>query len=369
MLAWEEILSSNSFADHITVRFLEAHESEVLVDLISEAYGDSYDAEWVYQPDAIAERIERNTLRSAVGQLADGTILGHMALMKENNVDQVMHAGVAVVRDAARGHHLFERLKRFAAEWAAEAGYLGLFSEATAAHPYSQKANIALGAHETGFLLGWIPASVRNSAQTNAPTSSDQHRQSVALFYLKLNDGPTRPMFVPDQYQNITHNILTTSGLHGHIEIAGDTQQIAEFTEYLLEPKDDHNLTIIHVTEVGADLADVIEELRKQEIHGNTRDAVYLDLPLDQPATQTVFNEHHTEINFFFAGIFPNTHRKGDVLRLQSFANIDLHIADIELASDHGREILNFVLKDGELSSTVNTMDMIEPTMNRHQGT
>jgi serine/threonine-protein kinase RsbW len=66
------------------------------------------------------------------------------------------------------------------------AGYLGLFSEATAAHPYSQTANIALGAHETGFLLGWIPASVTN----NAAQVSDEHRQSVALFDLKLNDGP-----------------------------------------------------------------------------------------------------------------------------------------------------------------------------------
>lgn len=369
MLAWEEILSSNSSADRITVRFLEAHESEVLVDLIREAYGDSYDAEWVYQPDAIAERIERNTLRSAVGQLADGTILGHMALMVESSGDHVMHAGVAVVRDTARGHHLFERLKRFAAEWATEAGYLGLFSEATAAHPFSQKANIALGAHETGFLLGWIPASVRNSAQTNVPTASDQHRQSVALFYLKLNDGPKRPMFVPDRYQNICQNILSTSGLHGHVEIAGDIQHIAEFTEYLLEPKDDHNLTIIHVTEVGADLADVVEGLRVQEIHGNTRDAVYLDLPLEQPATQIVFNKHHAKMNFFFAGVFPNKHRTGDVLRLQSFADINLHTADIELASDHGRVVLDFVLKDGELSSTVNTMDMIKPTTNRHQGT
>ena len=36
----------------------------------------------------------------------------------------------------------------------------GMYSEATAAHPYSQRANIELGAHETGFLLGWIPASV-----------------------------------------------------------------------------------------------------------------------------------------------------------------------------------------------------------------
>ena len=65
---------------------------------------------------------------------------------------------------AARGQHLFTRTKRFLMDWARERGLAGMFSEATAAHPYSQRANIELGAHETGFLLGWIPASVDNDA-------------------------------------------------------------------------------------------------------------------------------------------------------------------------------------------------------------
>ena len=64
----------------------------------------------------------------------------------------------------------------------------GMYSEATAAHPYSQRANIELGAHETGFLLGWIPASVSNDAAGEARRG----RQSAALFYTKLNDGHER---------------------------------------------------------------------------------------------------------------------------------------------------------------------------------
>lgn len=91
----------------VYIRFLAAEESSVLVDLIRESYGDTYDAEWVYQPEQIAHRINTNTLRSAIGHLSDGTILGHMALMVEETTERVMHAGVAVVRDAARGHHVF----------------------------------------------------------------------------------------------------------------------------------------------------------------------------------------------------------------------------------------------------------------------
>ena len=113
--------------DEVHIRFLAAEESSVLVDLVREAYGDTYDAEWVYQPDQIAHRINAKTLRSAIGHLSDGTILGHMALMVEETTERVMHAGVAVVRDAARGHHVFEKLKRFSAQWATQTGSLGLF--------------------------------------------------------------------------------------------------------------------------------------------------------------------------------------------------------------------------------------------------
>lgn len=331
-----------SDTENISTRFLEAHEAEVLVDLIRETYGDTYDAAWVYQPNEIAARINDNRLRSAIGYLADGTILGHMALMIEESAERVLHAGVAVVRDAARGHHLFERMKRFSAEWATEAGYLGLFSEATAAHPYSQKANIALGAHETGFLLGWIPDSVNN----NAAHTADKHRQSVALFYLKLNDGPLRPMYVPRKYQEITESIVSTSGLHSYLADADPNTTIPDSSEFEVEPKDDHNLSIIHVTQVGHDLLKVLNGERERQLIEAGRDAVYVDLPLQAHATQLVIDATTDQTKFGFAGVFPNRERNGDVLRLQSFADIDLHVEDISIASDHGRELLDFIVGD-----------------------
>lgn len=328
--------------EEIHLRFLEAHEAEVLVDLIAQTYGDSYDAQWVYRPTEIAARINNNQLRSVIGYLANGTVLGHMALMVEENAEGVLHAGVAVVRDAARGQHLFERMKQFSADWATTAGYLGLFSEATAAHPYSQKANIALGAHETGFLLGWIPASVTN----NAAQVSDVHRQSVALFYLKLNDGPLRSMYAPRRYQAIIRNIIETSGLHSYLADADQDTVIPRSTKIEIEMKDDHNLTVIHVTQVGLDLIDCINSERERQLVEIHRDAVYVDLPLQSHATQLVLDSFTGQTNFGFAGVFPNRERNGDVLRLQAFADIDLHVQDISIASDHGRELLDFILSD-----------------------
>lgn len=326
----------------VIIRFLEAHESEILVELIKESYGDSYDAEWVYEPHTIAERIRNNTLRSTVGQLADGTILGHMALMVEGGAERVVHAGVAVVRDAARGHHLFEKLKRFGSQWAAEAGYLGIFSEATAAHPYSQKANIALGAHETGILLGWIPDSVRNNAAVN----SNEYRQSVVLFYLKLNSGELRNMYVPTKYRAVVQKILDASGLYAVIAETPTEVVLPSETLFSVEEKEDHNSAIIHVTQLGQNFAEAVERARITLMVNEQHDVVYLDLPLDLPETEKVLNEQGSDLVFSFAGIFPNQLRHGDVLRLQAFNGVDLHIADIVTASDHGRELLEYILED-----------------------
>jgi serine/threonine-protein kinase RsbW len=326
----------------VIIRFLEAHESKVLVELIKESYGDSYDAEWVYDPEKIAERIRNNTLRSTIGQLADGTILGHLALMMEESAERVVHAGVAVVRDTARGHHLFEKLKRFGSHWATEAGYLGIFSEATAAHPYSQKANIKLGAHETGILLGWIPDTVHNNAAVNP----EGHRQSVVLFYLKLNHGDLRDMYVPKKYYEIVKKILEVSGLHAVIAQGPTNVTVPNETIFSIEEKADHNSAIIHVTEPGRDFTEAVERARITLMRNERRDAVYLDLPLDLPHTEIVLNNQGSDFAFSFAGVFPNQLRHGDVLRLQAFSGVDLHSADIVTASDHGRELLAYVLAD-----------------------
>ena len=112
---------------------------------------------------------------------------------------------------AARGQHLFTHTKRFLMDWAQEKGMAGMYSEATAAHPFSQRANVELGAHETGFLLGWIPASVSNDA-----AGGRRGRQSAALFYTKLNDGHERSVYAPERHRGIVGQHARAVRAAGH---------------------------------------------------------------------------------------------------------------------------------------------------------
>jgi serine/threonine-protein kinase RsbW len=322
-------------------RFLDPEEGAVLSEAIEAAYGDSYDVRWVYDAAAVSARLADGTYVSCVAESADGELLCHAGMSRTAAEDLVGHSGQAVTMPAARGQHLFTQTKRHLMEWARSRGMAGMYSEATAAHPYSQRANVELGARETGFLLGWIPASVSNDAAAGAP----RKRQSAALFYAKLNDGHERPVYAPERHRKVVGRTLELCELRGSLAEPPAGVELAQRTELHVDIDADHNLALITVHEPGADLEAAIAAERRHLFHQANLDAIYVDLPLETPATALVA-DHLERLGVSYAGIFPNTRTDGDVLRMQSLHRARVSAEDVAVASDHGRELLDYVLAD-----------------------
>jgi hypothetical protein len=322
-------------------RFLEPDEGFVLSKAIEAAYGDSYDLRWVYDPAEVSARLAAGTYVACVAESEDGRLLCHEGMSLGAAGDAVGHSGQAVTMPAARGQHLFTRTKRFLMDWATEQGLAGMYSEATAAHPYSQRANIELGAHETGFLLGWIPASVSN----DAAGQGRRGRQSAALFYTKLNDGHERPVYVPKRHREIVRQTIDLCKLRGTLAEPAADADLAERSELHVAVDRDHNLALITVHVPGADLEAVVAAERHHLFHRACLDAVYLDLPLNLPATALVA-DHLEALGVSYSGVFPNSRCDGDVLRMQSLHRVRIKADDVSVASDHGRELLEYVLAD-----------------------
>jgi hypothetical protein len=278
-----------------------------------------------------------------VAESAAGELLCHEGMSLGAAGDAVGHSGQAVTMPAARGQHLFTRTKRHLMDWAAERGLAGMYSEATAAHPYSQRANIELGAHETGFLLGWIPASVDN----DAASERRPRRQSAALFYTKLNDGHEREVYAPPGHREIVHRTLELCQLRGTLADPPAGSEPAARSELHVEIDAAHNLALITVKTPGTDLEEVVAAERHHLFHRRNLDAVYLDLPLESPAT-ALLADHLEHLGVSYAGIFPNHRADGDVLRMQSLHRARIADDDVAVASDHGRELLDYVLSDLE---------------------
>lgn len=324
----------------VTFRFLGSDEGTVLTGAIEAAYGQSYDLRWVYDPDEVGRRIAEGTYVSCVAESPAGELLCHMGMSLAAAGDAVAHSGQAVTLPAARGQHIFTRTKRWLMDWARERGLAGMYSEATAAHPYSQKANIDLGAHETGFLLGWIPASVSNDA-----AEGRRGRQSAALFYTKLNDGYERAVYAPARHRQIVAQTIEICRLRGELADPPPECGLEERSELHVEIDQDHNLALLTVYTPGADLDEAIGAERHHLFHHARVDALYIDLPLERPATALVAN-HLERLGVSYSGIFPNHRCDGDVLRMQSLHRVRVKADDVAVASDHGKELLEYVIAD-----------------------
>jgi hypothetical protein len=325
----------------VTFRFLGPDEGNVLTEAIEAAYGTTYDVRWVYDPLEVGARLADGRYVSCVAETASGELLCHEGMSLAAAGDAVAHSGQAVTLEAARGQHLFTRTKQVLMDWGQERGLAGMYSEATAAHPYSQKANIELGAHETGFLLGWIPATVENDAAAGVA----RRRNSAALFYTKLNDGHERRVYAPERHHEIVGQTLALCELRGTLAQPPAEFELPKRTEMHAEVDADHNLALLTVTVPGSDLEDVLGAERRLLFDQAGLDAIYIDLPLDTPATALVA-DHLERLGVSYSGIFPNSRADGDVLRMQSLHRVRVKADDVAVASDHGRELLDYVLAD-----------------------
>jgi len=231
-------------------------------------------------------------------------------------------------------------VKQHLAGWAADAGLYGLFSEATTAHPYSEKANVDLGAKEAGFLLAWIPATVANDAALDAIAC----RQAAALFYLRVNDGHERPLHVPERHRDVVATIVAVCDLRG--VVIADPPMAPSPDESVVHVLDrpDHNLAVLTVEEPGSDLVAVVGEERRRRFDAGL-DVLYVDLPMERPAAAWAADQLE-EHGVTFAGVFPNGRVAGDVLRLQVLNEVRPHPEGISTASAHGAELLAYVLDD-----------------------
>ena len=324
----------------VVFRFLGPDEGIVLREAIRAAYGESYDVRWVYDTAEVSARLEAGTYVSCVAETAEGELLCHDGMSLASPGDAVGHSGQAVTMPAARGQHLFTRTKRFLMDWARERGMAGMYSEATAAHPYSQRANVELGAHETGFLLGWIPASVSNDA-----AGVRRGRQSAALFYTKLNDGHERPVYAPERHHGIVGQTLELCELRGTLTEPPAGAELTERTDLHVAVDSDHNLALITVHVPGEDLEAAVAAERHHLFHLACLDAIYVDLPLDTPATALVADDLE-RLGVSYSGVFPNSRCDGDVLRMQSLHRVRITADDVAVASEHGQKLLDYVLAD-----------------------
>ena len=323
------------------IRMLGPSESTRLAEAVRAVYGETYPVQWTYDPEDVSRRISAGLLMSAIAETVDGQLLCHSGLLLNEPDDVVGHAGQALTLPAARGRHVFTTVKRYLVDWAKTLGLVGMYSEATAAHPYSQQALLDLGGHETGFMLGFIPASVENNA---ASAPSRQGRTSAALFFLRMRPGKERMLYAPTRHRDIVLETIDICGSLSYLAEAPVRPDLPPVSRVSIERDTGDNVAILVVTQAGRDLTARVDAERSR-LFDEGVDALYVDLPLDRPESAHV-SEALQELKLSYSGIFPNNQAAADVLRLQCLRNATAWSHDVAVASPHGAALLEYVIAD-----------------------
>jgi hypothetical protein len=331
------------WVDDLCLRLLAPSEGARLGEAVRAVYGETYPVQWTYDTDEVDRRIAAGLFIAAIAETADGELLCHSGLSLHAPGDVVGHAGQALTLPAARGRHVFTAVKRYLVEWASVLGLVGMYSEATAAHPYSQQALLDLGGHETGFMLGFIPDSVDNSA---ASPSTGGGRTSAALFYLRLGPGIDRIVYAPERHRVIVQATIAICGFRSRLAEAPGSGRLVSRSLFDIEVDAGDNVAVLTVQRAGEDLTSRVDAERTR-MFGQGVDALYVDLPLDRPESAYVGNALE-DLNLSYSGIFPNNQAVGDVLRLQCLRNATAWSHDVAVASPHGAALLQYVIADME---------------------
>ena len=336
----------------IQMRMLAAAESSRLGDAVRAVYGETYPVLWTYDAEEVARRISAGLLISAIAETSDGQLLCHSGLSLATPEDVVGHAGQALTLPAARGRHIFTTVKRYLIEWATSRGLVGMYSEATAAHPYSQKALLDLGGHETGIMLGFIPESVDNSVSAPSPG-----RQSAALFFLRVRPGKERMLYAPSRHRAIVRDTIEICDFRAQLAEAPIRTELPPSSQLHVETRPGDNVAVLTVSQAGEDLTAQIDAERFR-LFSEEVDALYVDLPLDRPESAHA-SESLEELKLSYSGIFPNNRAAGDVLRLQCVRKATVLSHDVVVASPHGTALLEYVIADMEAvgQPVVRTLD------------
>jgi len=320
------------------LRMMGGEDAVALSRCIYRSYGYTY-VEFIYFPDRVKEMLDAGLMISCVAEGEDQEIVGHIALLLASPEAKVAESGIAVVDPRYRGHNLFKAMKQQLIGEGQRRGLYGIFSEAMTLHPFTQKGNHSLGAHETGFQLAFLPRDV-DTRKIEASPQGD--RAAIALFYLRTNPEPPRRLYPPARHRPLIEDICQRIGLDRQIADSVGTEGDGGETRLTVRVRPDLGQAFLQIESFGADL---VAQVRHHLIDLCCKkiDVIYLDLPLSDPATACCCDGLEG-LGLFFAGMIPELdEQRGDVLRLQYLNNLSLNLEAIVVVSPAGRALLDHI--------------------------
>ncbi|MBF0531451.1 MAG: GNAT family N-acetyltransferase [Deltaproteobacteria bacterium] len=302
-------------------------------------YGYSYPKEEAYRPEGLLGLIENGRLVSMVVVAENGEIAGHACLVREDPTP-IAEAAMLFVAPAHRNRGLMEKLGLAAEQKAREMGLIGLVHHPVTSHAISQKQVVGRGGKACALNLASIqPTPFKALVRDDSVTQ----RESFLICFTYLSTPPPALAHAPESYQDIIakiyHNLSRPAEFGRPAPAVGGGDYQVKFNREL-------GLGVIRVLTANQDQWPEIKRAVADLTDIAQAQAVYLDLPLAQPAS-ALLGDLARQAGFFLAGVHLHEAMDGDLLRLQRL-NVDFDFTRLRFHPGFGEELAKYVQKDKE---------------------
>ncbi len=325
----------------ITARIMTADDVVGVARLYFRTYGyTKLLTPWVYDPELFAQLIDSGRHLAAVAQTEAGRIVGHVGLTREAADRHVGCADTLAVEPAFRKRGIVGTMMPHFGQHLVTSGVTGVYGEAVTMHTASQRVALDNGGSETGVLLGRQPPEVSLEG-----FDAVDARRALVLVYQRLLPLDAAEVFVPPVYAEIVGEIYSNAHLNRSVAQASarEPNDLPPASVFDIEFWSAQRTARILVSSYGQDFLPVLQDL----FHRLDRDGYelhLLDLPLADPATAH-FGSGLGELGVCFNGVMPDD--EGDLLLLARCVG-DVDVDSIQVASDFGARMRDFVVRDYE---------------------
>jgi len=321
--------------DLIEVRAGTPLDAAAIAELLYENYHLSYVHEDFYRPRYLMAVLEMKQLVSTVA-VHEGRVVGHHALMPLAG-GACGETGAAVVHSAYRGLGIFGRMVDHTLETARERGLSSVYGDAVTIHPYSQRAELSHGYHETALQLAMVPG---QTTMRGVGGGGSGRRTATLRSYLPFDAQP-RPAALPAAYRELLEDIYANVGL----AIEAPSEAAADDGEVVTTESDvPRALGFLRLrrwnAEAPAALRRAVRELLAQHV-----DVVYADVDLAAVDVDEATGELN-QLGFFAAGLLLHGPDGHDHLRLQLLDSEEVELDAIVCDSPFADALRQRVLED-----------------------
>lgn len=327
----EEDLSHLNFS----LTFLPPEKAILIAQSAYQTYGHSYLYEDVYYPERISAKIQEGTFISAGALSDDDRLLGHTALIMDDN-HKSGELGVAFVHPKVRGKGFLQDLTLKLIEDAQLKNLEMIYVTAVTSHIYSQKAAAKFQFKDMAILIGC--GSELNMKGIN---EISDHRESFVIMGRYFSTKLSRKIYSPLKHQEIIFKTLDYLGLSENQSTVDHQHQAhhkdLEITTSL------YNTAKIYAYDLTSDLPQRIKKI-KFDLTANSAKGIYLYLNLNHPLLPKIYDQLEA-LDFIYAGITCEYHDQ-DWLILQHLNGFPIEFEKININTDFGKTIQSYIQQE-----------------------